>query len=138
MKRKVSNRDKTFWAVVIPVVILFFAFNTLPMIKGVIYSFTNYKGYGSYDYVGSRNYMDLFTDARVGKSSLISSSFKSLKFLINILAYSLKFIYTSSMTDAKTIFATLSVVTCLLFTSITIYKFPKLFTKIFFICKIMW
>ena len=35
MKKKMSNRDKTFWAVVIPVVILFFAFNTLPMIKGV-------------------------------------------------------------------------------------------------------
>ena len=51
MKKKMSNRDKTFWAVVIPVVILFFAFNTLPMIKGVIYSFTNYKGYGTYDYV---------------------------------------------------------------------------------------
>ena len=45
MKKKMSNRDKTFWAVVIPVVVLFFAFNTLPMIKGVIYSFTNYKGY---------------------------------------------------------------------------------------------
>ena len=37
MKKKMSNRDKTFWAVVIPVVVLFFAFNTLPMIKGVIY-----------------------------------------------------------------------------------------------------
>ena len=36
MKKKMSNRDKTFWAVIIPVVILFFAFNTLPMIKGVI------------------------------------------------------------------------------------------------------
>ena len=59
MKKKMSNRDKTFWAVVIPVVILFFAFNTLPMIKGVIYSFTNYKGYGTYDYVGFRNYADL-------------------------------------------------------------------------------
>ena len=34
MKKKMSNRDKTFWAVVIPVVVLFFAFNTLPMIKG--------------------------------------------------------------------------------------------------------
>lgn len=72
MKKKVSNRDKTFWAVIIPVLILFFTFNTLPMIKGVIYSFTNYKGYGSYDYVGLRNYMDLFSDARVGKSYLFT------------------------------------------------------------------
>ena len=76
MKKKMSNRDKTFWAVVIPVVVLFFAFNTLPMIKGVIYSFTNYKGYGSYDYVGLRNYTDLFTDARVGKSYLFKRNHK--------------------------------------------------------------
>ena len=72
MKKKMSNRDKTFWAVIIPVVVLFFAFNTLPMIKGVIYSFTNYKGYGTYDYVGFRNYADLFTDSRVGKSYLFT------------------------------------------------------------------
>ena len=86
MKRKVSNRDKTFWAVVIPVVILFFAFNTLPMIKGVIYSFTNYKGYGSYDYVGFRNYMDLFTDARVGKSYLFTFKYALAgTILVNVL-----------------------------------------------------
>lgn len=46
----------------------FFLFNTLPLIQGVIYSFTNFKGYGDFDWVGLRNYMDLFTDARVGKS----------------------------------------------------------------------
>lgn len=51
MKKKMTNKDKTFWAIIIPVLILFFAFNTLPMIKGFIYSFTNYKGYGTYEYV---------------------------------------------------------------------------------------
>lgn len=71
-KRKMTNRDKTFLAVIIPVVALFFTFNTLPMIKGVVYSFTNYRGYGSYDFVGFRNYADLFTDARVGKSYLFT------------------------------------------------------------------
>ena len=50
MKKKMTNRDKTFWAVIIPVLALFFTFNTLPMIKGIIYSFTNYRGYGTYDY----------------------------------------------------------------------------------------
>lgn len=72
MKKKMTNREKTFWAVIIPVLILFFTFNTLPMIKGFIYSFTNYRGYGAYDYVGLRNYIDLFTDARVGKSYLFT------------------------------------------------------------------
>ena len=87
MKKKMSNRDKTFWAVVIPVVVLFFAFNTLPMIKGVIYSFTNYKGYGSYDYVGLRNYTDLFTDARVGKSYLFTFKYAIAgTVLVNVLS----------------------------------------------------
>ena len=87
MKKKMSNRDKTFWAVIIPVVILFFAFNTLPMIKGVIYSFTNYKGYGTYDYVGFRNYADLFTDSRVGKSYLFTFKYALAgTILVNVLS----------------------------------------------------
>lgn len=56
----------------VPILILFFVFNTLPLIKGVMYSFTNFRGYGSYDWVGIRNYKDLFTDARVGKSYLFT------------------------------------------------------------------
>ena len=50
-------------------------FNTLPLIRGVIYSFTNYKGYGTYDFVGVRNYVDLFQDSRVGKSYLFTFKF---------------------------------------------------------------
>ena len=38
----------------------------------MIYSFTNFKGFGSYDWVGFRNYIDLFSDARVGKSYLFT------------------------------------------------------------------
>lgn len=56
----------------IPILLLFFVFNTLPLIKGVMYSFTNFRGYGSYDWVGLRNYVDLFQDARVGKSYLFT------------------------------------------------------------------
>ncbi len=62
------DRERTFLLITIPVVALFVCFNTLPLIKGFIYSFTNFKGYGSYEWVGLRNYIDLFSDARVGKS----------------------------------------------------------------------
>ena len=71
-KKKMSNEKRTFLLMTIPILILFFCFNTLPLIKGVIYSFTNFRGYGDYDWVGLRNYMDLFTDARVGKSYLFT------------------------------------------------------------------
>lgn len=87
MKKKMTNREKTFWAVIIPVLIIFFTFNTLPMIRGIIYSFTNYKGYGAYDYVGLRNYIDLFTDARVGKSYLFTFKYAIAgTVLVNILS----------------------------------------------------
>lgn len=71
-KKTVTERERTFAMIAIPILLLFFLFNTLPLIKGFIYSFTNFKGYGSYEWVGLRNYIDLFTDARVGKSYLFT------------------------------------------------------------------
>lgn len=70
--KNANDRKRTFMLMTIPVVALFFAFNTLPLIKGVMYSFTNFRGYGTYDWVGLRNYIDLFQDARVGKSYLFT------------------------------------------------------------------
>ena len=66
--KKMNERKRSFLLMTIPVVALFFCFNTLPLLKGVMYSFTNFKGFGSYDWVGVRNYMDLFQDVRVGNS----------------------------------------------------------------------
>ena len=50
-KGKTNDRERTFLLITIPVLVLFFCFNTLPLIKGFIYSFTNFKGYGTYDFV---------------------------------------------------------------------------------------
>ena len=72
---KGNDRKRTFLLITIPILALFFVFNTLPLIKGFIYSFTNFKGYGSYDWVGLRNYIDLFQDVRVGKSYLFTFKF---------------------------------------------------------------
>lgn len=68
MEGNKNGRSRTFLLITIPIVLLFFTFNTLPLIQGVIYSFTNFRGFGSYDWVGLRNYIDLFQDARVGAS----------------------------------------------------------------------
>ena len=70
--KRMNGRKRTFLLITIPILALFFCFNTLPLIKGVIYSFTNFRGYGEFDWVGIRNYTDLFTDARVGKSYLFT------------------------------------------------------------------
>ena len=57
---------------VLPAVILFALFNTIPLLRGAFYSLTNYRGYGTYDFVGLRNYIDLFTDIRVRNSYLFT------------------------------------------------------------------
>ena len=86
MNKKLS-RNQTFMMITIPVLALFFCFNTLPLIKGLIYSFTNFRGFGSYDWVGMRNYSDLFTDGRVGKSYLFTFKFAILAtILTNVVA----------------------------------------------------
>ncbi|HIQ95404.1 MAG TPA: sugar ABC transporter permease [Candidatus Limivivens merdigallinarum] len=82
-----NDRKMTFMLITIPVVVLFFCFNTLPLIQGFIYSFTNFKGYGSYDWVGLRNYMDLFTDSRVGGSYLFTIKYAVVcTILVNVIS----------------------------------------------------
>ena len=67
-----SSRMKTFYAILIPVLVLFVAFNTYPLITGFFYSFTDSKGYGAFNMVGLLNYADLFTDTRVLNSYLFT------------------------------------------------------------------
>ncbi len=67
-----SDRNRTFLMILIPVLILFCAFNTFPLLTGFFYSFTDSKGYGAFEIVGFQNYIDLFQDARVGNSYLFT------------------------------------------------------------------
>lgn len=70
--KNMNDKQRTYMLMTVPVLILFFLFNTLPLIKGVIYSFTNFRGYGTYNFVGLRNYIDLFSDGRVGNSYIFT------------------------------------------------------------------
>ena len=67
-----NETKRTFLLITLPILALFICFNTIPLIRGVTYSFTNFRGFGSYDNIGFRNYIDLFSDARVGKSYLFT------------------------------------------------------------------
>jgi raffinose/stachyose/melibiose transport system permease protein len=87
MTKKMTRRDKFYLGVMIPAVILFFMFNTYPMIRGFIYSFTNYKGYGTFDWIGIRNYIDLFSDSRVFKSYMFTFKYAICgTILVNVLS----------------------------------------------------
>lgn len=67
-----SNRRKTFMAILVPVLVLFCAFNTIPLITGFLYSFTDSKGYGAFNIVGLQNYIDMFSDTRILNSYLFT------------------------------------------------------------------
>lgn len=85
--RRLSCKSRTYLGMLIPVVILFFAFNTLPLIMGAFYSFTNYRGYGSWDFVGFRNYFDLFTDSRVWNSYFFTFKYAIVgTILVNVIS----------------------------------------------------
>lgn len=86
-KRTMSNRDKTYLMMILPAIVLFVAFNTIPLITGAVYSFTNYRGYGDYDFVGLRNYIDLFGDTRVRNSYLFTFKYAVVgTILINVIS----------------------------------------------------
>lgn len=67
-----NDRKGTYLLITIPILALFITFNTIPLLRGVVYSFTNFRGFGNYEWVGLRNYIDLFSDARVGSSYIFT------------------------------------------------------------------
>ncbi len=67
-----NDRKRTYLLITIPILALFITFNTIPLLRGVVYSFTNFRGFGNYEWVGLRNYIDLFSDARVGSSYIFT------------------------------------------------------------------
>ena len=87
IRKPMSKKTKTLLLMTLPALILFVLFNTIPLITGAFYSFTNYRGYGSYDFVGFRNFIDLFQDGRVGKSYLFTFKYAIVgTILVNVLS----------------------------------------------------
>jgi raffinose/stachyose/melibiose transport system permease protein len=59
---------RTLALMTLPAFLLFFFFHTVPLIMGIFFSFTNYRGFGTWDFVGLQNYLSLFADDRITSS----------------------------------------------------------------------
>lgn len=59
-----NKKNKTYLIIAIPAFVLFFIFHTYPALQGIFYSFTDWKGYGNWDFVGIKNYLNVFNDDR--------------------------------------------------------------------------
>ena len=82
-----SKNEKIFLGLLAPILVLFFCFNTLPLIKGFYYGLTNFRGDGSYDFVGLRNFAEIFQDSRVGHSYLFTFKYALvMTIVVNLLS----------------------------------------------------
>ncbi|OIJ18095.1 sugar ABC transporter permease [Anaerobacillus alkalidiazotrophicus] len=72
-----KKSSTVYLLMVLPALILFFAFHTFPVLQGVFYSFTNWRGYGDWEFVGFRNYFHVFKDGRA-----LDAYFFTIKFAI--------------------------------------------------------
>ena len=64
-RTETKRAASAYYWMVWPAVIAFAAFHTLPVVVGIFFSFTNYAGYGDWNFVGLANYLNLFKDDRV-------------------------------------------------------------------------
>ena len=63
--RQAPKVARAFYVMVIPALVLFIVFHTIPVLQGIYYSFTDSPGYGPSNFVGLANYVALFHDPRV-------------------------------------------------------------------------
>ncbi|MFB4162468.1 carbohydrate ABC transporter permease [Alteribacillus sp. JSM 102045] len=59
-----ANRNRAFLMMTLPALFLFFTFHTYPVLQGFFYSFTDWRGYGEWNFVGFSNYLNVFQDFR--------------------------------------------------------------------------
>ncbi|OSA94410.1 UNVERIFIED_ORG: sugar ABC transporter permease [Clostridium botulinum] len=77
-----KEKRRVFLLMSIPAVILFFIFHTLPLLKGISYSFTNWRGFGDFKFVGIKNYISIFSDERIINSYMFTFKFALLATII--------------------------------------------------------
>jgi raffinose/stachyose/melibiose transport system permease protein len=57
--------DPAYLLMLVPAVALFSVFITLPAVGGMLFSLTDYVGFGEWEFIGLRNYAALFSDPRM-------------------------------------------------------------------------
>jgi raffinose/stachyose/melibiose transport system permease protein len=82
-----KSKKIAFFLMAVPAVILFFIFHTYPALKGIFYSFTNWNGYGDFEFVGLKNYINVIKDDRAGDAYIFTFKFAIIStILVNIIS----------------------------------------------------
>ncbi|HET7616457.1 MAG TPA: sugar ABC transporter permease, partial [Bacillales bacterium] len=82
-----KKRTMPYVLMAVPALALFFLFHTYPLLQGIFYSFTDWKGYGDWDFVGFKNYVNVFHDGRALHAYLFTFKFAIVStILVNIIS----------------------------------------------------
>lgn len=80
-----AKKNHVFLLMAVPGFVLFFIFHTYPALQGIFYSFTDWKGYGNWEFVGLKNYLNVFKDDRALDAYLFTFKFAIIStILVNI------------------------------------------------------
>lgn len=86
-KKKKKRMNLMFYMMTVPMAVLFFAFHTIPFLQGIFYSFTDWKGYGKWKFVGLRNFLHIFVDPNVSEAYLFTIKYAvAATILVNVLS----------------------------------------------------
>lgn len=80
-----QKQKSAYFLMAIPALLLFFIFHTYPALQGVFYSFTDWRGYGDYAFVGLKNYINVFKDDRALQAYIFTFQFAIVStILVNV------------------------------------------------------
>lgn len=115
LKRKNNAHTKAFWFFVIPSLMLFAIFFLLPLALSIGFSFTNYDGWKTMDFIGIKNYIDVLTSGdfykTISKTAVYALVNLPFKIAIPLLLASL---VTAKALRGKTLIRTLIYIPVLL------------------------
>jgi len=87
-RKKMNSKNLPFYLMTVPAFLLFLLFHTFPALQGIFYSFTNWDGLSlDYNFVGLKNYLNLFKDGNILNSYLFTFKFAILStIVVNVLS----------------------------------------------------
>ena len=87
-KRGRTRIDPVYYWFLIPTLVLFTLFITVPAILGIFYSFTNFIGFGDWQFTGLINYVAAFSDPAILASYAFTFGFAVVTvILVNVVAF---------------------------------------------------
>ena len=121
--------EKTYLAMLIPAFILFTGLLMIPFLTGLFYTFTNFKGYGQWRWIGLSNYASLLRDNVIWQSYAFTFTYALVAtVLINIIALALA-LFLNEKIKGQTFWRGLFFLPNILPVLIVSYIFGYLFTN---------